>query len=489
MGCSSSPPPPLATVISGATVYDGSGNPGRLVSVRIAGERIVDVGDIVPGAGDWFFDGTGLVLAPGFIDTHSHADRGLFDHPDALAAVSQGITTIVVGQDGGSPFPLGDFFTGLDSAPAAVNVASYVGHGTLRRMVLGDDYRRPATKAEIDSMRTLLYQALDAGGLGLSTGLEYDPGIYADYAELLSLTQTVSAEGGRYISHIRSEDRAFWDALDEIIRLGRDAGVPVQISHLKLAMRGLWNQADSLIAVLDRARAEGIQITADIYPYTYWQSTLTVLFPERDYTNRAAAQFALDELAPAEGLVLSRFDPDSSYVGMTLADIARQRKTDPATTLMALIQETHGGDEDSRESVIATSMVEADVVRLLAWPWANVCTDGELSGRHPRGFGAFVRILGRYVGPTNVLTLEEALRKMSSLAARNLGIEDRGVIREGAYADLVLFHPDSVGDRATLDDPHATASGIRSVWVNGELVYDGGQPTGRRPGQVIRSQR
>jgi N-acyl-D-amino-acid deacylase len=335
-------------------------------------------------------------------------------------------------------------------------------------------------------MRALLYRALDAGALGLSTGLEYDPGIYADYDELLSLTQTVSAEGGRYISHIRSEDRSFWEALDEIIRLGREAGIPVQISHLKLAMRGLWNQADSLVAVLDRARAEGVQITADVYPYTYWQSSLTVLFPRRDYTNRAAAQFALDELAPPDGMVMSRFDPDPSLVGMTLADIARQRKTDPVTTLMTLIQETHGGDGRSGESVIATSMVGGDVARLLAWPWANVCTDGELNGRHPRGFGAFARVLGRHVGPDKALILEEAIRKMTSLAARNLGIEDRGGIWEGAYADLVLFEPDSVMDRATLEDPHATAAGIRSVWVNGELVYDGGRATGKRPGRVIR---
>jgi len=488
LSCSSEPPP-LATVIAGATVLDGSGNPGELVSIRIVGDRIVEVGDLVPGAGDWFFDGTGLVLAPGFIDTHSHADRDLARRSDALAAVSQGVTTIVVGQDGGSPYPLGDFFEGLDSAPAAVNVASYVGHGTLRRLVMGDGYQRPATRAEVDSMRTLLYQALDAGALGLSTGLEYDPGIYADYAELLSLTQTVSAEGGRYISHIRSEDRSFWEALDEIIRLGREAGIPVQVSHLKLAMRGLWNQADSLMAVLDRARAEGIQITADIYPYTYWQSSLTVLFPGRDYTDRAAAQFALDELAQPDALVMSRFDPDSSYVGMTLADIARRRGTDPATTLMALIQETDGSATGLGESVIATSMVEDDVSRLLAWPWANICTDGELNGRHPRGFGAFARVLGRYTGLDKALLLEEAVRKMTSLAARNVGIEGRGVIREGAYADLVLFDPDSVMDRATLEDPHATAAGIRSVWVNGELVYDGGRSTGKRPGRVIRTPR
>ncbi len=311
-------PAATTTVILGATVYDGSGLPGVVTDVRLAGSRIVAIGNLVPRSGEWVFSAEGMALAPGFIDTHSHADRGIFEDPSALAAVSQGITTVVVGNDGGSPYPLAAFYARLDSVPAAINLAAYAGHGSLRQQVMGDDYRRMATQVEVDSMKSLLYRELDAGALGLSTGLEYDPGIYADYQELLHLTQAASAEGGRYISHIRSEDRDFWSAIDEIIRLGRDAGIPVQISHVKLAMRSLWGKADSLIALLDAARASGVEITADIYPYSYWQSGMTVLFPERNFSDKAAAQFALREIADAGG-----------YPGQRLRSPARLCREDP----------------------------------------------------------------------------------------------------------------------------------------------------------------
>lgn len=478
----------MTTVILGATVYDGSGLPGQVADVRIAGDRIVAVGDLVPSSGEWVFNAEGLALAPGFIDTHSHADRGIFEDPSALGAVSQGVTTVVVGNDGGSPFPLADFHARLDSAPVAVNIASYAGHGSLRRAVMGDDFRRVATQAEVDSMKSLLYRELDAGALGLSTGLEYDPGIYSDYQELLSLTQATSAEGGRYISHIRSEDRDFWPAIDEIIRLGRDAGVPVQVSHVKLAMRSLWGRADSLVALLDAARATGVQITADIYPYTYWQSTMEVLFPERNFADRNAALFALRELAGPDDIRLAAFDPEPGYVGKTLAEVARIRGSDPASTLMALIREAQlaaAAGKAANESIIATSMRASDVDRLLQWEWTNVGSDGSLNGSHPRGFGAFAKVLGE-VRTREVLTMGEAIRKMTSLPARNLGLVERGNLRENAVADLVLFDPALVADQATLANPHQLATGIVSVWVAGELVFDRGAATGKRPGVVIR---
>lgn len=478
----------LTTVILGATVYDGSGLRGQVADLRIEGGRIVAVGDLVPSSGEWVFNAEGLALAPGFIDSHSHADRGIFDDPSALGAVSQGITTVVVGNDGVSPFPLAGFYARLDSAPVAVNIASYAGHGSLRRAVMGEDFRRVATQAETDSMKSLLYQELDAGALGLSTGLEYDPGIYSDYQELLSLTQATSAEGGRYISHIRSEDRDFWPAIDEIIRLGRDAGIPVQISHLKLAMRSLWGRPDSLVALLEAARASGVQITADIYPYTYWQSTMEVLFPERNFADRSAAQFALRELAGPDDIRFGAFDPEPSYVGKTLAEVARARGSDPANTLMTLIREAQvaaTAGKPANESIIATSMKTGDVDRLLQWEWTNVCSDGELDGRHPRGFGAFAKVLGE-VRTREVLTMGEAIRKMTSLAARNLGLTERGTIRDQAVADLVLFDPELVADQATLANPHQLATGIVSVWVAGELVFDRGAATGKRPGVVIR---
>jgi N-acyl-D-amino-acid deacylase len=489
-GPSASLPPQLTgTLIVNARVLDGTGRPPRAASVRVAGDRIVEVGALTARVGERVVDAGGLTLAPGFIDTHSHHDRGLLEQPEALAVVSQGVTTIVVGQDGASRSPLADFFAQLARTPPAINVASYVGHGTVRSAVMGEDYKRVATPAEVGRMRELVTADMRAGALGLSTGMEYDPGIYSSRDEVLELARAVAPLGGRYISHIRSEDRAFWQAIDEIITIGREANVPVQVSHIKLAMRSLWGQADSLVRVLDRARLDGVDITADVYPYTYWQSTLTVLFPERDFANRATAEFVLREVAAPEGLLLSSFGPDTTYVGKTIAEIAQLRGTDPATTLMALIREAQEAERagtPSSESVIGTSMAEQDVARLVAWPQANFCSDGELAGRHPRGFGAFPRVLGRYVRERGVLALPEAVRKMTSLAAAHVGIQDRGRIAQGYFADLVLFDPETIIDRSTPAEPRLTAVGIKTVWVNGEVVYENGVTTGRYPGRVVR---
>ncbi len=495
-GPAASPPPgdppassPRATVIKGALVLDGTGSPGRRANVRIEGDLIVQVGKTAPAPGDAVVNGSGLALAPGFIDTHSHGDDQIFDHRDALAVTSQGITTLVVGQDGGSYLPLARFFRHLERRPAAVNVASYAGHGTIRERVMGDDFRRHATPAEIDRMKHLLEREMRAGAIGLSSGLEYDPGIYAASDEVIELAKVAASHGGRYISHIRSEDRSFWKAVDEIIAIGREAKLPVQISHTKLAMRNLWGQADRLIARLDRARARGVNITGDMYPYLYWQSTLTVLFPERDFEDRAAAALVLREIATPGGLLMTQFDPEPSYAGKTLAEIARARKSDPVTSLIDLIRMSEAMQKETgrgAESVIGTSMQEPDIERLLAWRWMNFCTDGYLEGSHPRGFGSFPRILGRYARGRKVMPIEEAVRKASALAAANMGISDRGLIKAGQRADLVLFNPRTILDRATPADPHAISTGIHKVWVNGALVFADQKATDERPGRVLR---
>lgn len=473
------------TWIVGATIVDGTGAPGYIGSVMIQGDGIADVrrGVHEPMPQERRIDGTGLALAPGFIDSHSHHDRGLLEHTDAMGAVSQGITTIVVGNDGGSPFPLADFFRRVGEAEAAVNVASYAGHGTIRREVMGDDFRREATPGEVDAMRRLLRQELEAGALGLSTGLEYDPGIYSSTDEVIALAREASVAGGRYITHMRSEDRALFDAVDETIRIGREAGIPVQIGHMKLAMKSLWGRSDELIARLEEARRTGVDVTADVYPYTYWQSTMTVLFPERDFADRDAAEFAVRELAPPEGMLIARYEPEPAYEGRTLAEVAQARGEDPVTTYMALTQRAVAADAD--ESIIATSMSDDDVATLLRWEHANVSSDGALLGAHPRGFGAFTRVLGPMVRD-GVLPLEEAVRKMTSLSADHVGLRGRGRIEVGAPADLVLFDPRTVTDRATPQDPHARSEGIRAVWVNGEVVYRNGETTEARPGRILR---
>ena len=470
---------PQSTLITNASVLDGTGAVAQRVSVRITGDRIAAVGVLKPAPADKGIDARGLTLAPGFIDTHSHHERGL---PEALAPLSQGITTIVAGQDGGSAFPLKDFLARLDGAPVAVNVASYVGHGTLRRRVMGNDFRRAATDAEVGRMEDLLRNEMQSGALGLSTGLEYDPGIYSDPKEVIALAKVAAAAGGRYISHIRSEDRQFWKAIDEAIEIGRLARIPVQISHIKLAMRSLWGQTDRLLRTLNAARASGVQITADIYPYTYWQSGMTVLFPNRDFDNRKEAEFALREVTSPEGLLVTRFRQNAAYEGKTLAEIAKLRGTDPAQAMMDMIREAGEGDV----GIVATSMDEVDIARLMQWPFANICSDGASSGGHPRGFGAFTRVLGKYVRESRALTLEEAIRKMTSLAAANVGISNRGVIKAGYFADLVLFDPATVIDRATTKESRAMSAGIDTVWVNGEIVFEKGATTTRNPGRVLR---
>ena len=469
-----------STLITNASVLDGTGAPATRVSVRISDDRIFEVGALEPSADDSVVDARGLILAPGFIDTHSHHDRGL---ADALAPLSQGITTIVVGQDGGSSVPLENLFARFEADPPGVNVASYAGHGTLRRQVMGDDFRRAATDAEINKMEGLLREEMKAGALGLSTGLEYDPGIYSDPKEVIALAKVASADGGRYISHVRSEDREFWKAIDEAIEIGRQTKIPVQISHLKLAMRSLFGQTERLLKTLDDARARGLQITADIYPYTYWQSGMTVLFPKRDFDNRKEAEFALREVTSPEGLVVTRFQRNPAYEGKTLAEIAKLRGTDPPQTMMDMIKES-GGDV----GVVAAGMDEADVVRLMQWPFANFCSDGTSTGGHPRGFGAFTKVLGRYVRESRTLKLEEAVRKMTSLSAANLGIANRGMIKPGYSADLVLFDPATVIDRSTIKDSRALSAGIHTVWVNGVIAFEKGGTTAKRAGRVLRRQ-
>ncbi len=488
--CSQAPEADL--VIRDATVVDGTGAADFRGSVAILDDEIVAIirGDEAPPSAVETVDGTDLVLAPGFIDTHSHHDAGLQDEPGAFAAVSQGITTIVAGQDGGSRLPLTELFEELEAAPVAVNVASYSGHNTIRGRVLGDDYARPATVEELARMKALLQTDLEAGALGLATGLEYDPGIYSSREEVLELARVAAAVGGRYISHMRSEDRALSEALEELLAIGREAKLPVQISHFKLAAKSLWGTAPDVVARLERARAEGIDVTADIYPYSYWQSTMTVLFPERVY-DRAAAQFALDELAPPEGIQLTAFAPGPELVGRTLAEIAQERGEDPVTTYLDLIRTSQAyraqADEgETVEMILATSMAQEDIDTLLRWPHTNVCTDGGLQDGHPRGIGSYPRILGRYVRERGVLTLEQAIHKSTQLAAQHVGLEGRGTIEAGAPADLVLFDPETVLDQATPAEPQAPNVGIVGVWVNGERVLEGGKATGARPGRVLR---
>jgi len=492
--CQSEPLPsadPATLLIMNFTLIDGTGSPRRDAMVRVQSGKIIEVGELDAGQNDVVIDGGGQVLAPGFIDTHSHADDELFDQPDALAATSQGITSVVLGQDGGSPFPLLNFRLKLLDNPVAINVASYSGHNTLRAHVMKDDFRRHATAPEISVMSQFLREDLQAGALGLAAGLEYDPGIYSDTEEVIALARIAADHGGRYISHVRSEDRWFEQAIDEIIEIGRQAKIPVQVSHIKLALTTLWGRAPDILARMDAAREAGIDITADIYPYEYWQSGMMVLLPERDINDREEVEFALEKLAPPEGMWFTYYAPQPEYVGKTLAEVAALRGVDPVTAFMDLIAASEkmsaetGQDADM---IIGTSMREDDIRELMAWPHTNICTDGSLDDLHPRGTGSFPRVLGRYVREQGLMSLEQAVYKMTGLSASHMGFEDRGVIRPGAAADLVLFDPETVIDNATPKNPGALSTGISKVWVNGQLVFENKQSTGNRPGRFLARQ-
>ncbi len=472
-------------LIDNVQVVDGTGATAYAGAVRIADGRIVEVGAALePKDGEEVRDGGGLVLAPGFIDTHSHHDRGLERKPGADEVVSQGITTIVVGQDGGSRLPLTALWEQVEANPVAVNVASYTGHNTIRRQVLGEDYKRVSTPEEVARMRELLEADMEAGSIGLSTGLGYDPGIYSDPTEVVDLAKAVAPYGGRYISHLRSESLTLWEAVDELVEIGRQAKIPVQLSHAKLAMVSQWGQANRMIEKLETARAQGIDATLDVYPYEYWQSTMTVVLPERDFNDLEAARFVLANTIKPEGVLFGRYEADPSIVGKTLAEVAAERNRDPAELYLELIRRAIA--EDKRESIIGTSMATEDIATLMQWQHANICSDGEIEGPHPRGAGSFTRVLGKYVREDKVLPLEAALHRMSGLAADHMGFTDRGYLKPGLAADLVLFDPATVTDHATTKDPGALSTGIAAVWVNGKLVWDGGQTTGELPGQPLK---
>ena len=490
--------PPAAddprTLIINARVIDGTGGPSQQVDVSIEGERITVIGNLSPRPQDTVVDAEGLTLAPGFIDPHSHHDRGLIDEmPEALALVSQGTTTIVAGQDGGQQFPLAELFEGLEDTPVAVNVASYAGHGVIRRRVMGEDYMRPSTPEEMQQMETLLRTEMESGALGLGTGLEYDPGSFSTPEEVVALARVAAGYGGRYISHFRSEDQYFWEALNEIINIGREAGLPVQVSHIKLAMPRWWGQTERLVGILDEARASGVDITVDIYPYRAWQTGfrwLLTVFPDRDPESREGAEYVLQEMLSPEGVLLANYPAQSEYNGMTVAEIAEQRGADPTATLMSLLKDdvefAQQGGEAARSSMLGFAMDEPDIEAIMKWSRTVIGSDGGLAGAHPRGYGTFTRFLGHYVRDRGVMSLEEGVHRITALTARNLGLVDRGTIEAGAYADLVLFDPDMIIDRSTFVEPHLTSVGIDTVWVNGQIVYENGETTDNRPGIPLR---
>ena len=499
------PDPPLDLVLAGGRVVDGTGGPWFSADVGIRGDRIARIGDLrdVPAAAR--IDARGLVVAPGFIDPHVHARERIFELPEAEGYLRQGLTTVVDGNDGSSPLPLAPYLAKLRAATMSPNVALFVGQGTVRETVMGSANRK-ATPAEVKAMQALVAAAMADGALGLSTGLAYVPGTFTPTDEIVALAETARAHGGIYISHMRDEGGGVLESVRETIAIGERARIPVQISHHKVGGRKQFGQSVQTLALMAAARGRGVDVTFDQYPYTASQTGLSLIFPRwalaDDKLNERLASAGqrreiktgmlsfIDERFgddPAR-IQLVRCGHDPALAGKTVADLlaaAKQPLTQSATADMVIELQLKGGC-----SAIFHAYDEPDVERLLQSPFGMIGSDGSLTrpgdgAPHPRAFGTYPRVLGRYVRERGILTLEEAVRKMTSFPAARLGLADWGVLKAGMMADVTVFDAATITDKATFNDPHHYSEGVRFVVVNGQLTFADGAHTGAKAGRVL----
>ena len=465
-------------VIKNATIIDGSGRAAFVGDVHVKGDKIVKIGKLKPKTDEIVIDATGLVLAPGFIDIHNHSEGGLLRDGAAANQASQGVTTVLVGPDGGGPWPLQDYFAKLDGK-IAVNVGAFVGHATVRELVLKFDYQRAATADEIAAMIKLVEKGMKDGAFGLSSGLEYDVGYKATIEEMIELARVAAKRSGIYMSHIRDEEEGFRAAMEEAIRIGREAKLPVQISHIKMGNRNVWGKSAEAISLIEAAQNAGQDVTADAYPYTAWASTITVLVPSRKHEDRKEIETGLANVGGADKVLITSHAANRSYEMKTMAEIAASKNVSPVDLYIEIVKNGGAG-------VVCNSMSETDVKAFYTRPWVMVSSDGGIGSRHPRGTGTFTRVLGRFVREDKWLTLEDAVRKMTSMPAKRLGLKDRGLVKKGMKADLVLFDSATVIDNATFAEPQKISTGVKSVFVNGVKVWDGEKVTGSTPGVVLK---
>ena len=470
-------------IIQGGFVVDGSGKPGRKADIRIDGDRIVQIGNLKPVPNERIVKANGLVVAPGFIDAHSHTDGPMEKEPLLESQVRQGITTAIVGQDGGSELPIRNFFDKVAKNKPAINFATFAGHGTIRRQVMGDDYKRNAKDTEVQQMCALLEQAMREGALGLSSGLEYENGLNATTFEVIELAKVAAQHKGIYISHTRSDGGGSnMQSLEELKAISKEARIPAQNSHIKLAVPEVWKHAPAVRKWIAEARKQGLDITADVYPYLYWQSTITVLMPEHSWTSVAAWEKLLLEIGGPDKIMLARYTPNQAWVGKNIAEISQLSGKKPADVVVEIIQKTHFPGSKESESIICFAMIDEDLIEFLKDPNTMFCSDGSHGGSHPRGAGTFPRIFGRYVRELKALKLEEAARKATSLPAKRFGLKDRGALKVGMKADVVVFDPARIIDKATTSNSRAFSEGVIHVLVNGIPVLESEKMTGARPG-------
>jgi dihydroorotase/N-acyl-D-amino-acid deacylase len=504
------------TLLRGGTVFSGDDREAVVADVWLEGDRIAGVGKADGLSADEVIDVTGLAVAPGFIDLHSHAVRknpersGLFRWPDAENLVRQGVTTVIGGPDGWSALPLDESLRRVETQGAAVNYGSFVGHGAVRGRVMGLE-DRPPTDDELQRMREEVDVAMRQGAFGLSSGLVYIPGSFSEIDELIALAEVAGQHGGIYISHMRNEALEVLESVQELIGIAEAAGLPGQITHAKAMGTSMQGRSRELLALVDEAVARGVDITLDQYPYTAGSTGLTVQFPRwsrdggddqlaerlEDAESRARIHEALVyELTEVRGrndpanVQLAYCDFDHSLDGLNLAEILEQKgravTVGNAATLIIELQEAGGCQ------AIYHAMHGEDVVTILEHPRTMIEADGgiEIPGNghpHPRNYGTFARVLGRYVRELRVLPLHTAIHKMTRMPADRIGLATRGRIEAGAVADIVVFDPGAITDRATFADPHQYAVGVHHVFVAGQAVLRDGEPTGERPGRVLRS--
>jgi N-acyl-D-aspartate/D-glutamate deacylase len=527
-----------SVLIRGGSVIDGSGVPAREADVALEGDRIAAVAPGLHGEAARVIDARGLAVAPGFIDMHAHSDLFYLGCPAAESKLRQGVTTEVVGMCSFSPAPVhperrdavaawlgglggltdlhwtgfGEYLDVLRAARPSVNVAHFVGHGALRLATVGAA-DRPAAGAELDAMARLLAEALEAGAFGFSTGLVYPPSAYGATAELIALARSMAGRRGLYCSHIRGEGAALEESVAEAIRIGEEGGVAVQISHVKAAGRENWGRLDRALRLIDMARARGVDVTGDAYPYHAGSTKMDNLLPawahdggtakllerlaDRATRRRIAEECLVDgERWGTRSMGAVGFDEiqvatcaRAELEGLTLTELARRTGTTPAEAMMSLVLA-----ERATVAMVVFSQSPENVARVLAHPAITIGSDsiglaagpGPHPGKpHPRMYGTFPRVLGTYARDEKLFSLETAVHKMTGLAAARLGLGDRGVIREGAAADVAVFDPATVQDEATYADPHRYPSGIPYVIVNGALVVDGGRFTAAGTGRVL----
>jgi N-acyl-D-amino-acid deacylase len=497
-------------VVRDARVVDGSGAPWFRADVGVRGDSIAAVAPRLAGTARRVIEAGGHVAAPGFIDLHSHARGGIFDRPAAENYLRQGVTTLVEGPDGSSPLPLGAFLDKLEELRPGVNLASFVGHGSVRAAVVGTEDRSP-TPAELERMRELVRQGMRDGAFGLSTGLFYVPGSFARSDEVIALARVAGELGGMHISHMRDEAAGVLDSVRETIAIGEEGGLPTQVTHHKMIGRAAWGRSVDSLRLVREARERGVDVTVDQYPYTASSTALSAaLLPPwslaggqsalRERLSDAAQRARILEVVKdrirnergggdPRNIQIAACGFDHSLEGRTLAAILEGRGV-PSTVESAAELTLEIADRGGA-SAIFHAISEEDVERILAAPFTMVASDGEIpafgqGAPHPRSYGTFARVLAVYVREKRLLTLEDAIRKMTSLPAARLGLADRGLLRPGMKADLVVLDPATVRDRATYEKPHQYAEGVSLVLVNGEPVLDGDRMTGARPGRVLR---